>query len=270
MAEEEAISKYHLKLIKLQTLSVKRIRAAFRSTHLLLGTTDISIGYRLKTELWYDAVGQEWLTKPDSQNRAHLYPTGSWIVIDSRKIVIAPPKAYVVENQAIIRLSVAPEVVRHGNKTQRLSQLAEKTLDDRASGVQINSQLEKLILAAKISVIKSIGAWTSGFRGAALMNRRGQAIGLFFPGLHDRSPDVFQNFSSYHRYMLKSDHLLGYLNRAPNLRYETRVPEIPQMVSSSPAPINSGAYLLAKAQASMVLVEVLGDRVLVPLKGGAK
>ena len=70
--------------------------------------------------------------------------------------------------------------------------------------------------------------------------------------------------------MLKSDHLLGYLNRAPNLRYETLAPEIPQMVSSSPAPINSEAYLLAKAQASMVLVEVLGDRVFFPLKGGAK
>ena len=102
------------------------------------------------------------------------------------------------------------------------------------------------------------------------MNRRGQAIGLFFPGIHDRSPDVFKNFSSYHRYMLKSDHLLGFLNRAPNLKYKTSMPEIPQMVSANPAPTNSEAYLLAKAQASMVLVEVLGDRVLVPLKGGAK
>ena len=270
MTEEEAISKYHLKLINLQALTVERIRGALRSTHLLLGTTDISIGYRLKTELWYDAVGQKWLSKPDTQNRARLHSEGSWVVIDSRKIVIAPPKAYVEENQAMIRLSVAPEVVRHGNKPQRLSQLAVKTLDERASGVQINPQLEKLILAAKISVIKSADGRTGGFRGAALMNRRGQAIGLFFPSLHDRSPDVFRNFSSYHRYMLKSDHLLGYLNRAPNLRYETRTPEIPQMVSSSPAPINSEAYLLAKAQASMVLVEVLGDRVLVPSKGGTK
>ena len=101
------------------------------------------------------------------------------------------------------------------------------------------------------------------------MNRRGQTIGLFFPGLHGQSPDVFQNFSSYHRYMLKSDHLLAYLNRVPNLKYETRKPEVPQLVSSTPVPINSDAYLLAKAQASMVLVEVLGDQTVSP-KGGAK
>ncbi len=270
MTKEEALSKYHLRLIKLQSLTVERIRGILRSTHLLLGSTDISIGYRLNSELWYDAVGQKWLPEPDPQNRAHRFPKGSWVVLDSRKIVIAPLKDYVEENQAMIRLSVAPEVVSHDNKTQRLSQLAEKTLDERASGAQINPHLEKLILGAKISVVKSAGGRTSGFRGAALMNRRGQAIGLFFPGIHDRSPDVFKNFSSYHRYMLKSDHLLGYLNRAPNLKYETSMPEIPQMVSANPAPINSEAYLLAKAQASMVLVEVLGDRVLVPLKGGAK
>ena len=295
LSKEEAKSKYHLKLIRLQTLSLERIRAALRATHILLGTADISIGYRLKTELWYDAVsqnwikynsapkkneyegwvkfnvvGQKWLKTQNPKNRAHLYPKGSWVIIDSQKIVIAPPKANVEENQAIIRLSIAPEVVRSGNEIQRLSQLAEKTLDERASGAQTNPQLEKLILTAKISVIKSAYGWKAGFRGAALMNRQGQAIGLFFPSLHDRSPDVFQNFNSYHRYMLKSDHLLGYLNRAPNLRYETLAPEIPQMVSSSPAPINSEAYLLAKAQASMVLVEVLGDRVFFPLKGGAK
>jgi hypothetical protein len=152
---------------------------------------------------------------------------------------------------------------------KRLFQLAENTLDERASGIPISPKLDKLILEAKFSVVKHASGRTNGFRGAALMNRRGQAIGLFFPGLHDRSPDVFQNFSSYHRYMLKSDHLLAYLNRAPNLKYETRKPEVPQLVSSAPVPINSDAYLLAKAQASMVLVEVVGDQTVSP-KGGAK
>ena len=102
------------------------------------------------------------------------------------------------------------------------------------------------------------------------MNGQGQAIGLFFPSNQTRSPDVFQNFSSYHRYMLKSDQLLAFLNRAPKVDYETQKPEIPTLVSTGPASLKPDAYLLAKAQASMVLVQVSGASVAATSKGGTK
>ena len=258
-----------MKLIKLQAHTVELLRGILRASHILLGSADISIGYQLKTELWYDAVGHRWLEEADVQNRAHLYKKDKWVIVDNQKIKVAPPKANVEENQALVRISVLPGVIFKDTKMKRLFQLAENTLDERATGIPISPKLDKLILDSKFSVVKQASGRTNGFRGASLMNRRGQAIGLFFPGLHGQSPDVFQNFSSYHRYMLKSDHLLAYLNRVPNLKYETRKPEIPQLVSSTPVPINSDAYLLAKAQASMVLVEVLGDPGVSP-KGGAK
>ena len=47
--------------------------------------------------------------------------------------------------------------------------------------MQLGQGLEKIILDAKFTVFNT----TPGFRGAALLNRQGQAIGLFFqvPGI---------------------------------------------------------------------------------------
>ena len=100
---------------------------------------------------------------------------------------------------------------------------------------------------------------TPGFRGTALLNHQGQAIGLFFPSFRGRTPDVFQNFSSYHRYLLKSDHLMAFLNRLPDVNYTTRQPEVPEKAERD-------AYLLAKAKASMVLVQVAGELPVSPPK----
>ena len=101
--------------------------------------------------------------------------------------------------------------------------------------------------------------FTPGFRGAALLNDQGQAIGMFFPSYSGRTPDVFQNFSSYHKYVLKTDHLIAFLNRLPDVRYHTRPPALPKLAASEKLNFASQAYLLAKARSAMVLVQVAGD-----------
>ena len=101
---------------------------------------------------------------------------------------------------------------------------------------------------------------TPGFRGTALLNHQGQAIGLFFPSFRGRTPDVFQNFSSYHRYVLKSDHLMAFLNRLPDVNYTTRLPKPPEKEDMRGGDFDLNAYLLAKANASMVLVQVAVER----------
>ena len=105
-----------------------------------------------------------------------------------------------------------------------------------------------------------------------MLNLQGQAIGLFFPGFRGRTPDVFQNFSSYHRYLLKSDHLIAFLNRLPDVNYTTRVPELPKIAAKGDVPFNLNAYLLAKAKASMVLVQVASELPVSPpkIEGGNK
>ena len=100
---------------------------------------------------------------------------------------------------------------------------------------------------------------TPGFRGAALLNRHGQAIGVFYPTYRGRSPDVFRNFSSYHRYVLKSDHLKAFLDRLPDVKHTGARPALPRGTSGDGISIDPDAYWLAKAKASMVLVQVTGQ-----------
>ena len=257
-----------VKLAKLQTQTIERLRGALRATHLLLGAADISIGYQLKTPLWYDSVTHEWLTEMDPQKRATKYPTGAWVSLADRVIKVAPDVAYVDGNKALLRLSAVPGVVPLEKTSKRLYELAETLLTQPAPGtrpvVQLGQGLEKIILDAKFTVFNT----TPGFRGAALLNRQGQAIGLFFPGSRNRSPDVFQNFNSYHRYVLKSDHLLSYLNRASNVRYTTTPHTVAKHVSTGPSTVDTEAYRLAKAQASMVMVQVSAEQTAALKKGG--
>ena len=94
--------------------------------------------------------------------------------------------------------------------------------------------------------------------------------GRLRPGLRGRTPDVFRNFSSYHQYLLKSDHLMAFLNRLPAVRYSTLKPELPK-VASNAVQLDEQAYLLAKAKASMVLVQVTdGLSVAKGAKGGSQ
>ena len=227
--------------------------------------------FKLKTKLWYDTINHKWLEEPDSRNgiqkKETVFAADSWVALDNDSIQQAPPIKNILEHhQALLRVSVLPAIVSDKKQFKRLYQIIEDSLSKPASGSSPATQLERLILDAKFSVVERI----NGFRGAALMNGQGQAIGLFFPGNQTRSPDVFQNFSSYHRYMLKSDQLLAFLNRASNVKYETQKPEIPTLVSTNPASLNSDAYLLAKAQASMVLVQVSSASVASASKGGTK
>ena len=146
-------------------------------------------------------------------------------------------------------------MVRRDDLPLRLYQLAVDVLTKDTPGYRPKTTLENLIKDAQFEVVSK----TPGFRGTALLNRQGQAIGLFFPGFRGRTPDVFQNFSSYHRYLLKSDHLMAFLNRLPDVNYTTRQPEVPEKAERD-------AYLLAKAKASMVLVQVAGELPVSPPK----
>ena len=218
--------------------------------------------YKIKKDLWYDSINRKWLTEPDNQNRAQKYTAESWVTLDSESIQQLPPEEYISEyHQALLRVAVLPAIVSDGKKFKRLYQIIEDKLTRPAIGKIPSPKLERFIIDAKFKGIDR----SNGFRGAALVNSQGQAIGLYFPSSQNRSPDVFQNFSSYHRYILKSDHLLSYLNRVPEVNYQTKKYETPQNEPSDSSSQNLKAYLLAKAQASMVLVEVM-----VAPEGGAQ
>ena len=254
---EETLSPEDLREFQEETL--KRLKGALRAHHILLGNAHISLGYQLKKKLWYDAVGRVWLRENKTQSRALPYPKGSWVVLDERKIHLAPPLDQVREGQALIRISVVPGIVQRNDQPLRLYQLAEKVLTRKtSSGDHPKTTLEDPIMDADFKVVSKTldpdftSGFTPGFRGTALLNQQGQAIGLFFLGFRGRTPDVFQNFSSYHRYLLKSDHLMTFLNRLPDVNYTTRQPKVPEKVERD-------AYLLAKAKASMVLVQVAGE-----------
>ena len=133
------------------------------------------------------------------------------------------------------------------------------------------ARLEKALGDAQFQMIRSM----PGFRGAALLNNQGQAIGMFFPGYSGRTPDVFQNFSSYDKHVLKTDHLIAFLNRLPDVRYHMRPPTLPKLAASEKLNFDLQTYLLAKARAAMVLVQVSGDEVpttatKVATKGGTR
>jgi hypothetical protein len=138
----------------------------------------------------------------------------------------------------------------------RLSKLVEETLVGPFDGLKNDlTSLEKALGDAQFKMIHD----TPGFRGAALLNNQGQAIGMFFPGYSGRTPDVFQNFSSYHKHVLKTDHLIAFLNHLPDVRYHTRPPALPKLAANEKLGFDSQAYLLAKARSAMVLVQVAGD-----------
>ena len=188
------------------------------------------------------------------------------MVLDNRTILAVPPLNSVREGQALLRISAIPGMVKQGEDFQRLYQLAEILLTAEVPGKRPKTVLEERILDAQFTNVHH----TPGFRGTALLNQRGQAIGLFFPGFRGRTPDVFRNFSSYHQYLLKSDHLMAFLNRLPAVRYSTLKPELPK-VASNAVQLDEQAYLLAKAKASMVLVQVTdGLSVAKGAKGGSQ
>ena len=222
--------------------------------------------YKLKTDLWYDTINHKWLEESDRQNengeKKVYYTAGSWFVLDNKLIQKAPPTKDIAEHhQALLRVSVLPAIASWEKELKRLSQIIEDSLSKPASGSSPATQLERFIDDANFKKIDR----SNGFRGAALVNTQGQAIGLYFPSTQNRSPDIFQNFSSYHRYILKSDHLLSYLNRVPSVRYETKNREIREKPRFNMSKQNPESYLLAKAEASMVLVQVM-----VAPKGGAQ
>jgi len=230
---------------------------------------------------------REWQTYNKTQPQDLSYPKGSWVELDGLRVREAPPLEEVREGQALIRISVVPGMVQRDggqnlptdvrlalkvaankrsaaqwqtihNHYLRLYQLAEDMLTKDTPGHHTKTSLENIIKDAKFEKV----SMTPGFRGTALLNRQGQAIGLFFPSFRGRTPDVFQNFSSYHRYVLKSDHLMAFLNRLPDVNYTTRLPELPKLVSNEGKATQKStrdAYLLAKANSSMVLVQVAGE-----------
>ncbi len=277
MADGESFNLEDLRELQEETL--KRLKGALRTHHVLLGNAHVSLGYQLEKPLWYDVVDQIWLKENKTQPRALLYPKGSWVELDGRKIRHVPPLDQVQNGQALIRISVVPGMVQRegqnlptdvqaalrvaANKRNtkqwqiirkhylRLHQLAEEILTKDNP----KTTLEKIIAKAQFKEV----SMTPGFRGTALLNRQGQAIGLFFLSFRGRTPDVFQNFSSYHRYLLKSDHLMAFLNRLPDVNYTTRLPELPKIAANGGVPFDLNTYLLAKAKASMVLVQVAGE-----------
>jgi hypothetical protein len=248
-------------LRELQTETLRLLKGALRGHHILLGNAHVSLGYQLKNSLWYDAVGRVWLKDNKTQPRAIPFPADSWVEIDGRKVHKAPPLEDVLEGQALIRISVVPGIVQHKDRPLRLYQLALEALTEDTDGERQKTTLKKIIEEAEFEVVSKTpdSDFTPGFRGTALLNQQGQAIGLFFPSFRGRTPDVFQNFSSYHRYLLKSDHLMAFLNRLPDVNYTTRQPEVPEKAERD-------AYLLAKAKASMVLVQVAGELPVSPPK----
>ena len=251
----------------LQAQSLTQIKGALRTVHPLLGNAEVSIGYQLTEALGYDPVDHRWVKNPPRNSRAILHEKGRWVVLDNRTILAVPPLNSVREGQALLRISAIPGMVKQGEDFQRLYQLAETLLTAEVPGKRPKTVLEERILDAQFTNVHH----TPGFRGTALLNQRGQAIGLFFPGFRGRTPDVFRNFSSYHQYLLKSDHLMAFLNRLPAVRYSTLKPELPKVASNTSVQLDEQAYLLAKAKASMVLVQVTdGLSVAKGAKGGSQ
>ena len=260
-----------------QGVTREKVKGLLRAAHVLLSNTHISVGYLLEKDLWYDEVRQEWLQDNRTQPRAHKHIAGSWVTVDGRKLHQAPLLDAVKEGQPLLRISVIPGMVQRDSKNVpdpvraalnvpaekrtaahwqairghflRLYQLAEEALVPDP-----DTTLEETIAEATFQVINK----TPGFRGSALLNRQGQAVGMFFPTYRGRAPDVFQNFSSYHRYVLKSDHLKAFLDRLPDVKYSTARPAPPGMAAKGEISIDENVYWLAKARASMVLVQVTG------------
>ena len=189
-------------------------------------------------------------------------------------------KKYVVEVVDANTFQVHPVGTKYDEDTDSFvdangaaSTIAPLTADVLgAAGAQIYKYSKLTVLEKRISYAQFTNVHhTPGFRGTALLNQRGQAIGLFFPGFRGRTPDVFRNFSSYHQYLLKSDHLMAFLNRLPAVRYSTLKPELPKVASDASVQLDKQAYLLAKAKASMVLVQVTdGLSVAKGAKGGSQ
>jgi TPR repeat protein len=298
---EETLSPSDLRELQVETLN--RLKGTLRAHHILLGNAHVSLGYQLKNSLWYDAVGRVWLKDNKTQARAHHFTAGRWVELDGRRVHVAPPLDKVREGQAMIRISVVPGIVLRDSQnlptdvqaalkvaankrsaaqrqtvrrhSVRLYQLAEDVLTKATPGYRPKTTLENIIKDAQFEVVSKTPDsdftpdFTPGFRGTALLNHHGQAIGLFFPSFRGRTPDVFQNFSSYHRYLLKSDHLMAFLNRLPDVNYTTRQRELPKMASNEGEATKKAArdaYLLAKAKASMVLVQVAGELPVSPPK----
>jgi len=64
---------------------------------------------------------------------------------------------------------------------------------------------------------------------------------------------------------------MAFLNRLPAVRYSTLKPELPKVASNASVQLDGQAYLLAKAKASMVLVQVTdGLSVAKGAKGGSQ
>jgi TPR repeat protein len=263
-----------------QGVTREQVQGLLRATHVLLRNTHISVGYHLQKTLWYDEVRQKWLRDPQPRARKHI--AGSWVVVDGRKIHKVPLLDAVKEGQPLIRISVIPGMVERDRKNVpdevraalnvsadkrtaahwqairnhylRLYQLAEEALVQDRTSPRKQDGMQETIKQASFEVINK----TPGFRGSALLNRQGQAVGMFFPSYRGRSPDVFQNFSSYHRYVLKSDHLKAFLDRLPDVKYTTARPAPPSLAANGETNITKEVYWLAKAKASMVLVQVTG------------
>ena len=132
-------------LHRLQSASLKRLKAALHATHNLLGNADLRIGYLLKEKLWYDAVNQRWHKLPRPQ--AKEFNTGEWIILDGRHIRSAPPLVDVEEGRALLQASVIPGMVGRANGiTLRLSKLVEKTLVGPFDGLKNDlTSLEKAL-----------------------------------------------------------------------------------------------------------------------------
>ncbi len=258
-------------LHRIQAASLQRVKAALHAAHPLLGNADLRVGYLLKGRLWYDTVNHRWhqLARPQTRE----FGTGEWVMLDGRRIRTAPPMDQVEEGRAMLQVSVMPGLVQdRDGKPVRLATLVERALVGPFNGLSGElTALERALGDAKIKELRR----TPGFRGAALLNNQGQAIGMFFPGHLRRTPDVFQNFSSYHKHMLKTDHLIGFLTRLPDVRYRTRPPELPKLAAGEKLNFDSRAYLLAKARSAMVLVQVAGETPAAPAakvaaKGGTR
>ena len=256
-------------LVRIQQETIQRIQGALRGAHVLLGNTYLSIGYQLETDLWYDRVTATWYQTEPEQDRAEKYPEGFWLVLDGRQIQTLPPLTRVKDERPLIRLAVIPGRTEFEGNIRRLHTLAASLLTEPVPGSRAKTSLETFIQDAEFEVISR----RTGFRGTALLNNRGQAIGLFFPGANARTPDVFRNFSSYHQYLLKSDHLIAFLNRLPDVKYHTQPPQLRVGLASDEVGMNEDAYRLAKARSAMVLIQVADESSLaaaIPGKGGAK
>ena len=113
-----------------------------------------------------------------SNSKTILHEKGRWVA-DNRNFGGAATNS-VREGQALLRISAIPGMVKQGEDFQRLYQLAEALLTAEVPGKRPKTVLEERILDAQFTNVHH----TPGFRGTALLNQRGQAIGLFFPGFH--------------------------------------------------------------------------------------